>query len=190
MWNPETTKGIYFFDYVMGKEKDGWEIIFVDNPKGDGDDISSIYVEIEGVDTEYDFDDDLNTFNTYLKPKYQIIPSSLNEQYNDEWDLGNLGDEWNTRELTVGDYIEPDMWKEHWYTNKLKKKPRRIKNVFEDGGDLYFVIESDKGIFNDSWLKPGFKIVLPLVESEDEWDLGDLGDDWNVTELGVGVILS
>ena len=53
---------------------------------------------------------DLEEFNSYLEPKYQIVPP-LYEQDKDEFSQEIIAsDEWNIHELTTGDYITPDMW--------------------------------------------------------------------------------
>jgi hypothetical protein len=78
MWNPNTTNGKHFFDWIAFEE-DGWEIIGIENDQ-EGDD--RFYVTIMGVDSKLDFNDWLDKFNDYLKPQFKIY-RSLNESENE-----------------------------------------------------------------------------------------------------------
>jgi hypothetical protein len=127
---------------------------------------------------------DLEEFNSYLEPKYQIVPP-LNESEDDEWDL-EAGEEWNTKELTTGDYITPDMWDwqeigafidrmndgdheeyrrdwEEW--EEGTKNPIKILKIHGSGVSTYPELDSylfrwgPNIRFINQMLKPGFEVI-------------------------------
>jgi hypothetical protein len=118
---------------------------------------------------------------------------SLREEDND-WDI-EVGNEWNVQELGVGDIITPDMWARPTYW--FDKVDTTIVDFSNDGAGSAFVkLEAPDNISTEeytykvskvnSWLKPQYKIILPLTEQEDdEWDL-EVGENWNIKDLGVG----
>jgi hypothetical protein len=136
----------------------------------------------------------------FLKPQYQIVPT-LNES-DDDWDL-EADEEWNIKDLTAGDYITQEMLNDTPFTKAWRQLNQDIKIVgFKKGpfmGDNLFVVEYidewnetrqndiDIESFNKYFLKPGYRIIPPLNEQQDDddWDL-EAGDEWNVTELGIG----
>jgi hypothetical protein len=134
-----------------------------------------------------------------LKPEYQIIPP-LNEQQDDDWDL-EADEEWNIKDLSVGDYITPEMFNDSVFTKTWRDATKDIKivdffhNSLGDGFAIEYIGSSGKirqdnisvETFNKHFLKPGYRIVPPLNEQQDDddWDL-EAGDEWNVTELGIG----
>jgi len=99
----------------------------------------------------------------------------LSEQ-DDEWDL-EADEEWNIKDLTVGDYITQEMLNDTPFTKAWRALNQDIKIVgfkkdpFVD--DTLFVVEyidewnetrqNDINIesFNKYFLKPGYRIVAP-----------------------------
>jgi hypothetical protein len=145
----------------------------------------------------------VKSFNKYfLKPQYKVVPpDGLNEQEDDEWDL-EVGENWNIKELSVGDYITQEMlndtlFTKAWRASNQDFKIVRFKKDPFSGEDL-FVVEyidnngkprqSDIDIesFNKYFLKPQYKIVSldNLNEVDDEWDIAT--DAFDVQELTVG----
>jgi len=195
MWNNDLPDEWY-------DEFQGWELEIGDFKAGDE------VVALIGSGVYYV---DLEEFNSYLEPKYQIVPP-LNEQEEDEWDF-EAGPEWNIEELVVGDYITPDMWDwqkigayidsmnyddheeyrrnwEEW--EEGTKNPIKILKIHNNNGDIYSELDSTflrwepSLYFINKMLKPKFKVVPPLNESEDdEWDL-EAGEEWNTKELTTG----
>jgi hypothetical protein len=144
---------------------------------------------------------ELEDINIFLKSQYQVIPP-LNEQEDDEWDL-EAGEEWNTKELTTGDVITSDMVDSNKSNNWFDGRDTLIKkmNFQRDAIDpeyLVFLVNLDRygneipgtgrsewiGIINNS-LIPSYKVVPPLNESDNEWDL-EAGEEWNTKELTTG----
>jgi hypothetical protein len=186
MWNPNTTKGKHFFDWIAFEE-DGWEIIGIENDQA-GDD--RFYVTIMGVDSKLDFSDWLDKFNDYLKPQFKIA-DSLNES-EDEFTV-DAPESWNVTELGVGDYITPEMID----TPKDRRRWTSFHKVFGDpkrapGWKIVeFVIDyvrlehnGVKDIFSikslNKKIKPQFKIVPPTNETKLS-SLLEQDDDFNVT---------
>jgi hypothetical protein len=121
-----------------------------------------------------------------------VKPLTINEQDEDDFNI-TLGDEWGVKELTVGDYVKPEMWKEGTDLI-LKSKPLKIYEFgFDDEGDYVTfrrhndtLISFDLDEINLDYLKPKYKIVLPLNESdEDDFNI-TLGPEWEFEELTVG----
>ena len=72
--------------------------------------------------------------------------------------------------------------------NKVLKKPFIIKDISRSdlGGNIHYLITLDNDIhIHSSFLKPQYKVVPNLNESEDDFTV-DAPEDWNVQELGVG----
>ena len=118
-----------------------------------------------------------------VKGKILGAKPSLNES-NDEWDVDVKG--WDVKELTTGDIITPDMWKDdvepYW-----KEKPYKILDFGEDfegpyvnldGGYYEFGVDLDE--INYDLLKPQYKIIQPLSESEEDWNI-DVDSTWNLS---------
>jgi hypothetical protein len=203
MWNPNTTKGKHFFDWIAFEE-DGWEIIGIENDQA-GDD--RFYVTIMGVDSKLDFSDWLDKFNDYLKRQYKIA-DSLNES-EDEFTV-DAPESWNVTELGVGDYITPEMID----TPKDRRRWTSFHKVFGDpkrapGWKIVeFVIDyvrlehnGVKDIFSikslNKKIKPQFKIVPPtnetklssLLEQDDDFNV-TAPTEWNIEYLSVGDIIT
>jgi hypothetical protein len=126
----------------------------------------------------------LNNFNDWIEDQNEDY--GLNES-EDEFTV-DAPESWNVTELGVGDYITPDMWEDDYHFANLKKlinKPVRIVYVFSFEGKVHFRIDGESSFFLNDVLKPQFKVVKSLSESEDEFTV-DAPESWNVTELGVG----
>ena len=129
----------------------------------------------------------------------------LSEQ-DDEWDF-EAGEEWNVTELGIGDHITLDMLNQDNQTHL-----KYFFRAFEPNTFPLLIDRKTKGYFGDSvilkainfegdiqrgysWavktmnnivLKPGYQIVLPLNESEDDdWDL-EAGEEWSIKDLTAG----
>ena len=119
----------------------------------------------------------------------------LSEQ-EDEWDF-EAGEEWNVKELTVGDKLTPEMFQDSAISYYGGIANATIMKYDNDGIKDYAHIEynNNKGlrthillyvdVVNDKILKPQYQIVPPLNESEDEWDL-EAGEEWNIKDLTAG----
>jgi hypothetical protein len=186
MWNPNTTKGKHFFDWIAFEE-DGWEIIGIENDQA-GDD--RFYVTIMGIDSKLDFSDWLDKFNDYLKPQFKIH-RSLNES-EDEFNV-TAPKEWNIQILYDGDLITPDMWnRENLFLDNYIYDPNQDWTIIAEEDPNYVILNSKGGVkigFTkdtvNSLLKPEYKISLPNLNESDEFTV-DAPESWNVTELGVG----
>jgi hypothetical protein len=186
MWNPNTTNGKHFFDWIAFEE-DGWEIIGIENDQ-EGDD--RFYVTIMGVDSKLDFNDWLDKFNDYLKPQFKIY-RSLNESEDDF--TVTAPKEWNIQILYDGDLITPDMWnRENLFLDNYIYDPNQDWTIIAEEDPNYVILNSKGGVkigFTkdtvNSLLKPEYKISLPNLNESDEFTV-DAPESWNVTELGVG----
>jgi hypothetical protein len=186
MWNPNTTKGKHFFDWIAFEE-DGWEIIGIENDQA-GDD--RFYVTIMGVDSKLDFSDWLDKFNDYLKPQFKIH-RSLNESEDDF--TVTAPKEWNIQILYDGDLITPDMWnRKNLFLDNYIYDPNQDWTIIAEEDPNYVILNSKGGVkigFTkdtvNSLLKPEYKISLPNLNESDEFTV-DAPESWNVTELGVG----
>jgi hypothetical protein len=137
---------------------------------------------------------DIADVQALLKPQYRIVVNKDLFEEEDEWDF-EAGDEWNVRELTTGDTITPNMWKDPEWDYFTKRGNVKIEDIGDEDGVKYVILTDFKE--EDNWeeydlnyinnmLKYPYQIVLPLHEQEeDEWDL-EAGPEWNVTELGIG----
>ena len=155
----------------------------------------------------YDGNNDLRLKNglilssSDLKDQYLIVSNMLESK--NEFDI-DAPEEWNVKDLTIGDIITRDMFKpgkeEWWMDNKDEKSIKAFEFEIDDGELIVYLnkkdnIFSDNWVFSDSWvvkaanedLKPQFQIVSPnnLSESKDEFNI-DAPKEWNFKELGVG----
>ena len=111
-----------------------------------------------------------NNFDLHKWKEYQLF---LNEQ--EEFSLSDddleLAKRFNTRELSAGDIITPDMWKPNfkykwnWVMNhsdlikQITSEPQIIEFVVQ-GDELYFSLEGVKDlIFTNDNLKSQHKVV-------------------------------
>jgi hypothetical protein len=145
------------------------------------------------------------------------LPDSLDENTDNEWDV-EAPKEWNITELTVGSKITPDMVKQ-WYINWVDKHNKTFPGVItkidtldnDDEGpvdtvSIFFPDKSKMSLntllgrnkeggktsletFNRDYLKPGYQVVKPLQESDDEWDV-EAPDEWNIADLEVGGVVT
>jgi hypothetical protein len=143
----------------------------------------NIYFTVEGVDLAFT--------NDVLLPQYQVVKDKNIFESEDEFNV-NAPTKWNVTELTVGDEIEPHMWdlnnidlydfiddpNENWIIDKIND--RDIQIVTETGGETWCRVDDINGI-----LKPEYKIVEFLSESEDEFSV-EAPKQWNVETLTVG----
>ena len=143
----------------------------------------NIYFTVEGVDPVFT--------NDVLLPQYQVVKDKNIFESEDEFNV-NAPTKWNVTELTVGDEIEPYMWdlnnidlydfiddpNENWIIDKIDD--RDIQIVTETGGETWCRVDDINGI-----LKPEYKIVEFLSESEDEFSV-EAPKQWNVETLTVG----
>jgi hypothetical protein len=127
---------------------------------------------------------------------YGVEPP-LNEQ-DDEWDF-EAGEEWNVTELGIGDHITLDMLNQdnqpHLKHFLAVFEPNTFPLLIDKGNfNNYVVLRPEKGgrggiwtikLMNNIFLKPGYQIVPPLNESDDEWDF-EAGPEWNETLLSLG----
>jgi len=149
----------------------------------------------------------VKSLNNILKPQYKIVPSDTDDLFeqeeDDDWNI-TVGKEWEFEELGVGDTITREMWKDpewNYYTKKGNVKIADVGYVnYDDFDDFNYVILVDVNN-EDNWqeyevdyvnnmLKYPYQIVQPLTEQEDdEWDF-DVSDNWDITELGKGDIIT
>lgn len=122
---------------------------------------------------------------------------SLREEDND-WDI-EVGEDWNVKDLTVGDEITYDMFqKDKDYFDLFFEGGKNfvITDYDNDGHEDFIRIKYTKNGFttstlvyvdvvNDKILKPQYQIVPTLNEQQDdEWDIAT--DAFDVQELTVG----
>ena len=127
-----------------------------------------------------------------------IWGKKLNEQ-DEDWDV-DVSDEWNVKYLTVGDKLTPEMFQDSGfsathYTGVMNDAT--IIRYSNDGIKDYVGIEFINSIgmktrslfyvdiLNEKVLKPQYRIVPPLNEQDEEWDI-EVSDNWNKKELKVG----
>jgi hypothetical protein len=169
-----------------GLPRDTWQIMSIDE---EWDDIA-----LEGNARGY-ISWSISAIQNLLKSEYKIVENkNLYEQQDDDWDL-EAGEEWNIKDLSVGDYITPEMFNDSVFTKLERDEINDIKIIgFRNDFLIIEYIGSsgkiqqdniDVEIFNQHFLKPGYRIVPPLNEQDDDWDF-EAGEEWNVTELGIG----
>ena len=148
-----------------------------------------------GIDSgEYFADFDINHVNDLLKPQYKVVQNKALTEEEDDFAV-DAPTGWNYELLTIGDVITPDMWDDDVNNmssikefNKVLKKPFIIKDISRSdlGGNIHYLITLDNDVhIHSSFLKPQYKVVSDLNESEDDFTV-DAPEDWNVQELGVG----
>ena len=143
---------------------------------------------------EYFADFDINHVNDLLKPQYKVVQNKALTEEEDDFAV-DAPTGWNYELLTIGDTITPDMWDDDVNNmssikefNKVLKKPFIIKDISRSdlGGNIHYLITLDNDIhIHSSFLKPQYKVVPDLNESEDDFTV-NAPKEWNVTELGVG----
>jgi hypothetical protein len=140
----------------------------------------------------------IDTVNDLLKSTYKIVKESLNELLDSDEDFNiTLGKEWEFEELSIGDTITHEMWKDPEWNYYTRKGNVKITDIgYDDDEDFDYVIladvndgenwqEYELGYVNNM-LKYPYQIVQPLTEQEDnDWDL-EVGDNWDEKELKVG----
>ena len=119
----------------------------------------------------------------------------LSEQ-DEEWDV-DVSDKWNVKDLTVGDKLTPEMFQDSAtpytgimndatiirYDNDGIKDSVAIEFINSIGmktRNLFYV-----DVLNEKVLKPQYKIVPPLNEQDEDWDV-DVSNNWNIQDLGIG----
>jgi hypothetical protein len=119
----------------------------------------------------------------------------LSEQ-DEDWDV-DVSDKWNVKDLTVGDKLTPEMFQDSTtpytgimndatiirYDNDGIKDSVAIEFINSIGmktRNLFYV-----DVLNEKVLKPQYKIVPPLNEQDEDWDI-DVSNNWNEKELKVG----
>ena len=120
--------------------------------------------------------------NACLKSEYKI-EESLDESFSLSDDDLELAKRFNTRELSAGDIITPDMWKPNfkykwnWVMNhsdlikQITSEPQIIEFVVQ-GDELYFSLEGVKDlIFTNDNLKSQHKVVNTNLD--ESFELGD-----------------
>ena len=161
-----------------------------------------VLVVLEVLYTDYPIQYwDIDVVNERLKPEFQVTDDSNLMENEDEFNV-TPGEQWNQIELTMGDTITPDMWKDK--TNiSIADVPVQIvgwgnededEDENEPGMDVYIMLNTPDGytydvdldILNDV-LKPKFRVTIDndLRENEDEFNVTP-NEDWNVTYLQVG----
>jgi len=159
--------------------------------------------------------DDLNYINNMLKYPYQIV-QPLTEQEDNDWDL-EVGDNWDEKELKVGDYWFPSSipkWNGVWYNYEdipdairdgawkilyigpykpeFRKPHYSGKNIMiikNNNDDEKYVFAID--YFNGEY-GPKLNAYIPtdnLNESDNDWDL-EVGEEWNDSELSIGDVIT
>jgi hypothetical protein len=180
-----------FYNNDFDKEVIDSEILYWENNLGN-------YLEIDWP-PNYKPDDIIDEyFDEIDDDEIELInvkPLNINES-DDDFNI-TLGDEWGYEELTVGDYVKPEMWKEGTDLI-LKSKPLKIYEFgIDDEGDYVTfrrhndtLISFDLDEINLDYLKPKYKIVLPLNEQDDNDFNITLGPEWEFEELTVGDIIT
>jgi hypothetical protein len=143
---------------------------------------------------EYFADFDINHVNDLLKPQYKVVQNKALTEEEDNFNV-NAPTGWDYELLTIGDVITPDMWDDDVNNmssikefNKVLKKPFIIKDISRSdlGGNIHYLITLDNDIhIHSSFLKPQYKVVPDLNESEDDFTV-DAPKEWNVNELEDG----
>ena len=142
----------------------------------------------------------INDVNKRLKSDEAQINPPLNEQDKDEdWNI-TVGDDWNIKDLGIGDIITPDMWKED--IDNTTENVLIRNNVWEiyqmgdyEGIPTVKIKDDNRQIrgytvrYLNDMLRPQFQIVPNLNEQEDEdWDITT--DSFGVQELSVGDVIT
>jgi hypothetical protein len=140
----------------------------------------------------------LDSFNdNNLKPQYKIKEPvfELSTLLENEEDFNvNAPDEWNVELLTVGDTITPDMWGYDGIFFDVSK-PLTIEDIGEDEGGWWIQLGRSEAPFDldeiNEYLKSKYRVVPYILEESDDDDFNvSASPEWNVTELGVGDIIT
>jgi hypothetical protein len=140
----------------------------------------------------------LDSFNDdNLKPQYKIKEPvfELSTLLENEEDFNvNAPDEWNVETLTVGDIITPDMWGYNFIFFDVSK-PLTIEDIGEDEGGWWIQLGRSEAPFDldeiNEYLKSKYRVVPYILEESDDDDFNvSASPEWNVTELGVGDIIT
>jgi hypothetical protein len=140
----------------------------------------------------------LDSFNdNNLKPQYKIKEPvfELSTLLENEEDFNvNAPDEWNVELLTVGDTITPDMWGYNGIFFDVSK-PLTIEDIGEDEGGWWIQLGRSEAPFDldeiNEYLKSKYRVVPYILEESDDDDFNvSASPEWNVTELGVGDIIT
>ena len=148
--------------------------------------------------------------NDYLKPEYKVVTPNLSES-EDEFTV-DAPEDWNIEQLSVGDTIDKNMWDRKktmglLHTDIEFNETYKISKI-QDLGDWWDVDQEGFDIYEvelvdsqgeevidyldniNTWLKPEFKVVNKKDLFEEEDFNVNAPEDWNVTELGVGDIIT
>ena len=140
----------------------------------------------------------LDSFNdNNLKPQYKIKEPvfELSTLLENEEDFNvNAPDEWNVELLTVGDTITPDMWGYNGIFFDVSK-PLTIEDIGEDEGGWWIKLGRSEVPFDldeiNEYLKSKYRVIPYILEESDDDDFNvSASPEWNVTELGVGDIIT
>jgi hypothetical protein len=161
-----------------------------------GDEDGVKYVILTDFKEEDNWEEyDLNYINNMLEYPYQIFLPMNEQEKDDDFNI-TVDDEWGVNELTVGDVITPDMWKNpEWdYFAKGNVKITDI-STDDDDGHTYIILTNIKDehtweeylFYVNNMLKYPYRIIKPLTEQDEDDDFNiNIDDKWNVEELGVG----
>jgi hypothetical protein len=148
-------------------------------------------VAMERGDEKYVFA--IDYFNSEYGPKLNAyIPTDNLNESDDDWDL-EVGEEWNDSELSVGDVITPSMWQDNVgeYWKEITDGDQEIIGFDSDYEGPYVklrgirIIGVDLEEINEDLLKPQYRIIQPVNEQEDDFDI-EVGDKWNVKTITTG----
>jgi hypothetical protein len=151
----------------------------------EGDDI---YFMINGIDPVFT--------NDMLLPQYKVVEEKDLFESEDEFNV-DAPKEWNEIELTVGDYITPEMWDQQAVIDAGEEDEFLNGETWTiDEVDIsYIIISSEEGGFMNwdlqgiqSLLKPQYKIVDSINE-EDEFNV-EAPEEWNREQFSVGDIIT
>jgi hypothetical protein len=105
---------------------------------------------------------------------YQANLNLLNEEEEDDFNITT--DSFDVVELGIGDIITPDMWDRSSENNFFLDEPVKITDWEEEDGQTYFYVKNQSvdNIFAvdlHQYLKPKYQVVLPLDESDDDFNI-------------------
>ena len=133
--------------------------------------------------------------NDYLYTKIKEPVFELSTLLENEEDFNvNAPDEWNVELLTVGDTITPDMWGYNGIFFDVSK-PLTIEDIGEDEGGWWIQLGRSEAPFDldeiNEYLKSKYRVIPYILEESDDDDFNvSASPEWNVTELGVGDIIT
>lgn len=135
---------------------------------------------------------ELKILNDRLKDNFKIIPS-LRENEEEDFSV-EASPEWNVTELTIGDYITPDMWDEDSDIFDLIDDPNEdwLINVGWVSDDVELTTKTGGQVITDinninTYLKPQYRIVKnkDLFEEKEDFSV-DAPQEWNIEYLTTG----